>query len=144
MAIEKSDWRYNYRYYYYDDYYFYYGAPVYYTDPWLCSYDDGYYGDFGPSPYWDGPYVMDPLLMGGGFMIMANPFDHNYINQRDFSGAIFDGFYTDSQGLRVGLDDMADFAGGDIDMIGTDIKQIAPSIDEDPIVVNQAFKSDFD
>lgn len=51
-------------------------------------------------------------------MFMPNPFDFHFLNAPNFSSQIFDGFYSDVAGLGSNLDDVANFAGGDIDLVG--------------------------
>jgi len=53
-------------------------------------------------------------------MFMPNPFDTNMLNAPDFTSNIFNGFYSDAAGLGSNIDDMANFAVGDVDLVGQD------------------------
>ena len=51
-------------------------------------------------------------------MFMPCPFDNGFLNSPTFSTDIFSGFYSDVNGLGSNIDDMANCAGGDIDLVG--------------------------
>ena len=89
-----------------------YGSPYYYSN---SSHDYNYHGDYyGYNNY----YHSDPLLIGGGLTFMPFPFDSTFLNSPTFSTDIFNGFYSDVAGLGSNIDDMANSAVGDIDLVG--------------------------
>lgn len=73
------------------------------------------YGYYGPD-----------YMVGGGIIIIGNPCDHHYINDPHFGDNLHHGFYDDMEpGCfdECGLDDIADFAEADADLMGDDLAE---------------------
>ena len=69
----------------------------------------------------DYDYYGPDYMMGGGLIIIGNPCDHYYLNQSDFGDHLHHGFYDDVQienYHEIHIDDMADWAGADTDLMG--------------------------
>jgi hypothetical protein len=72
--------------------------------------DNDDYGYYGPG-----------YMVGGGPIIIGDPFDEDCLNSPDFGDILHEGFYDDlGPGLfhKIGLDDIADFAEADVDLMG--------------------------
>ena len=74
--------------------------------------------------YWrnyDYDYYGPDYMMYGGLIIIGNPWDPYYVNQPDFGDHLHHGFYDDVQINNyndIHIDDMADCAGADTDLMG--------------------------
>ena len=69
----------------------------------------------------DYDYYGPDYMMYGGLIIIGNPWDPYYINQPDFGDHLHHGFYDDVQINNyndIHIDDMADWAGADTDLMG--------------------------
>jgi hypothetical protein len=69
----------------------------------------------------DYDYYGPDYMMGGGLIIIGNPWDTHYLNQPDFGDHLHHGFYEDIQITNyeeIHIDDMADCAAADTDLMG--------------------------